>query len=57
MPNHIKAILSVLVLIITTTLFYVDHQAGAGFEKWVALLLGPLMVGSIWLFPGTKARK
>lgn len=57
MPNHIKAIVSVLALLVTSVGFYFDHQAGAGIEKWVMLSLGPLMVGAIWLFPETKQRK
>ena len=57
MPNHIKVIISILVLIVAMVGFYFDHQAGAGIEKWVLLLLGPLMVGAIWVFPEAKQKK
>jgi hypothetical protein len=57
MPNHLKAIISVLALALTTTLFYVDSAAGAGAERWVALALGPLMVFGIWILPEAKSRQ
>lgn len=56
MPNHLKLILSIIVLAVTGTMFYIDLQAGGGFAKWVALLLGPLMVFSLWIFPEAKAK-
>jgi hypothetical protein len=57
MPNHLKAIISVLALIVTGIVFYVDSQASAGASRWVALALGPLMVFSIWIFPEAKLRE
>ncbi len=59
MPNHIKIIISLIALAMCTLVFWFDHQSGdAAFEtsKWVALCLGPLMVGSIWVFPEAKKR-
>ena len=57
MPNHLKAVISVLALIVTSMVFYLDSQAGAGASRWVALVLGPLMVFSIWIFPEAKLRE
>lgn len=58
MPNHLKAIVSILALMVTTTVFLVDSTAGAGgAARWVALGLGPLMVLAIWMFPEAKARE
>lgn len=56
MPNHFKAIISILVLIIAGVVFYLDTEAGAGFERWLVLLLGPLMVASIWVFPEARQK-
>ncbi len=57
MPNHVKAILSLLALLLTGAVFYFDSRAGAGASRWVALGLGPLMVFGIWLFPEAKAKE
>lgn len=57
MPNHLKLIISVLALILTTTVFYLDTRAGAGASRWVALALGPLMVFGIWVLPEAKLRE
>ena len=58
MPNHLKAIVSVLALIVTTTLFLIDTKTGlGGAARWVALGLGPLMVLAIWMFPEAKTRQ
>ena len=56
MPVHFKIIISILVLLIAGIVFYLDTQAGAGFERWLVLLLGPLMVASIWVFPEAKQK-
>lgn len=57
MPAHLKLMLSVVVLIVCTALFYYDHTHGGGAEKWVVLCLGPLMVVSMWIFPEAKSRE
>lgn len=56
MPNHIKVVISLLALVVTLSMFYLDTRAGAGASRWVALFLGPLMVFAIWLFPEAKAK-
>jgi hypothetical protein len=57
MPTRIRAILSAIVVVVAIVLFFVEHQAGAGMLKWLALILGALMVGAVWLFPEGKAVK
>lgn len=57
MPAQYKALISVLVLIIGTALFWFDTRTGnAGAGRWVALALGPAMVAAIWMFPEPKAK-
>jgi hypothetical protein len=55
-PPQYKALISVLVLIVGTLLFYVDTRAGGGAARWVALALGPAMVAAIWMFPEPKSK-
>ncbi|MFT5175681.1 MAG: hypothetical protein ACI8W7_003873 [Gammaproteobacteria bacterium] len=57
MPNHLKALISVLALILSSVVFYLDSQTSAGAARWVALGLGPLMVFAIWIFPEAKLRE
>lgn len=56
MPTALKALLSAAALLACLALFFHDLSHDAGVEKWVALLLGPLMVFGIWVFPETDAR-
>ena len=56
MPAQYKILISVLALIITTTIFILDSRSGGGASRWVALLLGPLMVAAIWIFPEPKSK-
>jgi len=55
MPNHYKALVSVLAIAVCTTVFYFD--AGSGAARWVALALGPMMAGAIWVLPEAKAKE
>ena len=57
MPVPYKILVSILALAVTAGVFYFDTQAGAGGERWVALLLGPLMIFGIWVFPEAKQKK
>lgn len=57
MPFHFKLLLSVLIVLVCSSLFYYDHTHGGGVEKWVALLLGPLMVFGIWVFPEANSKQ
>lgn len=58
MPVPIKIMVSIAAFVLAMILFYVDYRyLGDTINpatKWVALLLGPLMVGAIWVFPEAK---
>ena len=57
MPNHLKVIISIAALLVTSLVFYLDTRASMGASRWVALGLGPLMVFAIWIFPEAKLRE
>ena len=58
MPVPYKILISVLALIVAAVMFYFDTRAGhTGLVRWVALVLGPLAVLGIWIFPEAKARE
>lgn len=57
MPTRIRAILSLIVAVVAVILFFIEHQAGTGLLKWLALILGGLMIGAVWLFPEGKPVK
>ncbi len=59
MPNHLKAILSIIVAVVAITVHYFQGEAGMATNKWLALALGAVMIGAIWLFPeaGDKGEK
>lgn len=56
MPNNIRAILSVIVALVTVGAFYLEHRAGDAFLQWLVLVLGIAMIGAVWLFPEAKRR-
>ena len=55
MPNHYKALVSVLAIALCTAVFYFDP--GSGIVRWVTLALGPMMAGAIWILPEAKAKE
>ena len=55
MPNHYKALVSVLAIALCTAVFYFDP--GSGIARWVTLALGPMMAGAIWILPEAKAKE
>ena len=57
MPNHLKVVISLIVLVAGALLFYLDSRSGAGGARWLSVVLAPLMVGAIWLSPEAKARE
>lgn len=57
MPTNIRAILSVVMALAAVAVFYFESQAGQGFLKWFALVLGAVMVGAVWLFPEAASQK
>ena len=55
MPNHYKALVSVLAIALCTAVFYFDTTSGIA--RWVTLALGPMMAGAIWVLPEAKAKE
>ena len=55
MPNHYKALVSVLAIALCTVVFYFDTSTGIA--RWITLALGPMMAGAIWVLPETKAKE
>ena len=56
MPNNIRAGLTVIVILVTLVVFYLEHQAGQSSLEWLALGLGAFMVYAVWLFPEAKQK-
>lgn len=57
MPTNIRAGLSVVVALVAIIVFYFENRAGSGTLPWLALGLGAVMLGAIWLFPEAKGTK
>ena len=55
MPNHYKALVSVLAIAVCTAVFWFDAETGI--VRWVTLALGPMMAGAIWVLPEAKAKE
>ena len=56
MPNNIRAVLSVVVVLVACAVFWFEHDAGEEFLKWLAAGLGVFMVFALWLFPETEKK-
>lgn len=56
MPTNIRTMLSFVVALVAVAVFYFENQAGQGFLKWFALVLGAIMTGAVWLFPEAGRR-
>ena len=57
MPTNIRAGLTVVVALLTLAVFYFERGAPTGALSWLALGLGALMLGAVWLFPEAKGTK
>ena len=57
MPTNIRKMLSVIVALVAVAAFYFENQAGQNVLKWLALVLGALMIAAVWLFPEAKRRR
>ncbi len=57
MPTNIRAGLSVVVALLTLAVFYFEGGPPSGALPWLALGLGALMLGAVWLFPEAKGTK
>ncbi|MCB1740595.1 MAG: hypothetical protein KDK91_09510 [Gammaproteobacteria bacterium] len=56
MPNNVKLVVSALVIVAGGALFLVDSAAGAGAWRYLSLVLVPLMIGAMWIFPEANAK-
>ena len=56
MPNHIKALVSILAAAVAVAVFFFEQQAGSHTVKWLALGLGAFMIVAMWVFPEPKGR-
>jgi hypothetical protein len=57
MPNHVKAILSLLVAAVAAGMFWYQDDIGMTGNAWVAAGLAAFMIAAVWLFPEAKGRK
>jgi hypothetical protein len=56
MPNHIKAIISLLVAGVAAAMFFYQRDIGLELNKWIVLALAAFMILALWLFPEAKAK-
>ncbi|MGI9381840.1 MAG: hypothetical protein ACR2PO_01705 [Methyloligellaceae bacterium] len=59
MPNDVKAVLSVIALIVAAAFAYYETTIGNDHLVWVVLGTGVFMVAAMWVFPeaGSKKKK
>ncbi len=57
MPNHVKAILSLLVAAVAAGMFWYQDDVGLKGNAWVAAGLAAFMIAAVWLFPEAKGQK
>ena len=51
MPNDIKAIVSVIALLVAAGMAYWEHTGGRSDLAWIVIGTGIFMVISMWVFP------
>lgn len=56
MPNNIRAILTVIVVLVGGAVVYFEQSAEDPSLKWIALALAIFMALAIWLFPESKSK-
>jgi len=54
MPNGIKLILSILVVIVALGVHFFQARAGQELNSWLVLGLAAFMVFAMWIFPEAK---
>lgn len=57
MPNHVKAILSVIVAVVAAGMFWYQDRLGLEDNKWIAAGLAAFMIAAVWLFPEAQGKK
>ena len=57
MPAHLKFVISIATLLLSAGMFWYDTVSGTpGAARWVVLVLGPMAVFAIWVFPEAQAK-
>lgn len=54
MPTKIKLLLSILVVAVSATIFYLQRDLGNLVPSYVSLIVGFLMILGMWIFPEVK---
>ena len=57
MPNHIKAALSIVVLIVGSVMHWYEKENGDVQLSWLVAGLAVFMVLAMWIFPETSGSK
>ncbi len=57
MPSGIKAVISLVVLMIGAFAHWYEGQAGNDLLSWIVVGLAFFMVLAMWIFPETGSRK
>ena len=57
MPNHIKAALSIVVLIVGSVMHWYEKENGDVQLSWLVAGLAVFMVLAMWIFPETNGSK
>lgn len=57
MPNDVKAILSVITLIVGVAIAYWESSIGKGHLFWMVIVFAIFAVVAMWVFPEAKAAK
>ena len=57
MPNDVKAIVSVITLIVAAVFAYYETTIGRGDMVWIVLGTGVFMVVAMWVFPEAGGKK
>lgn len=57
MPNDVKAVVSVITLIVAAAFAYYETTIGRGDMVWIVLGTGVFMVVAMWVFPEAGGKK
>ena len=57
MPNDVKAILSVITLLVGVAIAYWESSIGMGHLFWLVIAFAVFAVVAMWVFPEAKATK
>jgi hypothetical protein len=57
MPNDVKAILSVITLLVGVAIAYWESSIGKGHLFWLVIAFAVFAVVAMWVFPEAKATK